>query len=99
MPDKERHDLIEHRHAFRMAALRSEPELSGLSQSMHAHYTEMEIATRFPNETAGIAAAAEAAELASTALRAASAAVENELKSVNAPLSEPAPPAVSKPWA
>jgi hypothetical protein len=97
--DKTRLEAIEKRHAFRMAALSHEPELSGLTQPMHALLVAQEIKSRFPKESAEIEATHHAAEVATTALKGANAAVHAEILALGDPITPTVEPQQSKRWA
>jgi hypothetical protein len=77
-------------HKFRIAALEQPGALSGLPDSTHRNLIEEELKARYPQEIADLDDAAVALEVVRETLKPVTLAVENELRSVNAPVSEPA---------
>jgi hypothetical protein len=84
---------------FKYAALETLPELSGLDPSVHELLTEAEIAEKFPDVVSGTAEALKAAELVNAAVKAADAAIANELLASGATVAEPVAPEAAKAWA
>lgn len=99
MPEDKRNAAMKS-HKFRIAALEQPGALSGLPNSTHAHLIEEELKAKYPQEIQDLDDAATAVELMRETLKPVSLAVENELRAINAPVSEPAVPTEPAPtWA
>jgi hypothetical protein len=82
---------------WRRAALETEPELSGLSESMHKALTQETLQAIYPKEIEGINEGRQALEVLKTAVGTVERAVDFELKSTSATETGP-PPEESEPW-
>jgi hypothetical protein len=82
---------------WRRSALEGEPELSGLSESMHKALTQETLQAMYPKEIKGINDGRAALEVLKTAVGTVERAVDHELKSTSA-TETGGPPEESEPW-
>jgi hypothetical protein len=82
---------------WRRAALETEPELSGLSESMHKALTDETLRAMYPNELAGINEGRQALQVLQTAVSTVEKAVDHELRSTGT-TGTSGPPEESEPF-